>query len=214
LSGCDPILDNPYGRIDFCPVPAIPVGGSWSFSYTLATPNIAYFRTRAETIGDNERSGTIAYHEFLTQNGVPLTLAWNPDHPLPSSPPGFAFGQSYPFAVNVTNPNTTSKSFSLEVSIPEGGYTFSLGAPASCSVTTNPVTFDPGDYIDRVATCPMTLSAGQTSSVFFSANFPDCNYDPPQSGANCGTTVRIAQVKARLIGATATPLTKNVKVNQ
>jgi hypothetical protein len=214
LSGCDPILDNPYGRVDFCPVPAIPVGGSWSFSYTLATPNIAYFRTRAETIGDNERTGTIAYHEFLTQNGLPLTLAWNPDHPLPSSPPGFAFGQSYPFAVNVTNPNTTSKSFSLEVSIPEGGYTFSLGAPNSCSVTTNPATFDPGDYIDRVATCPMTLAAGQTSSLFFSANFPDCNYDPPQSGANCGTTVRIAQVKSRLIGATATPLTKNVKVNQ
>jgi hypothetical protein len=164
LTGCDPIINNPYGRIDFCPVPAIPVGGSWSFSYTLATPNIAYFLTRAETIGDNERSGTIAYHEFLTQNGVPLTLAWNPDHPLPSSPPGFAYGQSYPFAVNVTNPNTSSKSFSPEVSIPQSGYFFSLGAPTSCSVTTNPANFDPDDSIDRIATCPMTLSAGHIKS--------------------------------------------------
>jgi hypothetical protein len=214
LSGCDPIINNPYGRIDFCPVPAILVGGSWSFLYTLATPNIAYFRTRAETIGDNERSGTIAYHEFLTQNGVPLTLAWNPDHPLPSSPPGFAFGQSYPFAVNVTNPNTSSKSFSLEVKIGGTNYDFTLGAPSSCSVTTSPLVYDPGDDVDRIAMCPMTLGAGQTSSVFFSANFPDCNYDPPQSGTNCRSSVQISQVKARLIGATATPLSKNVKVNQ
>jgi hypothetical protein len=214
LSGCDPILDNPYGRVDFCPVPAIPVGGSWSFSYTLATPNIAYFRTRAETIGDNERTGTIAYHEFLTQNGLPLTLAWNPDHPLPSSPPGFAFGQSYPFAVNVTNPNTSSKPFSLEVKISGTNYLFTLGAPGSCSLTTSPLVYDPGDDVDRIATCPMTLAAGQTLSVFFSANFPDCDYDPPQSGTNCRSTVQISQVKARLIGATATPLSKNVKVNQ
>jgi hypothetical protein len=214
LSGCDPILDNPYGRVDFCPVPAIPVGGSWSFSYTLATPNIAYFRTRAETIGDNERTGTIAYHEFLTQNGLPLTLAWNPDHPLPSSPPGFAFGQSYPFAVNVANPNTTSKSFSLEVGIPQSGYVVSLGAPASCSVTTNPLEFSPGDDITRLVTCPMTLAAGQTSSVFFSANFPACDHNDPVNVANCTSTVRITDVKARLVGAVATPLTKRVKVNQ
>jgi hypothetical protein len=116
--------------------------------------------------------------------------------------------------VNATNPNTTSKSFSLEVSIPQSGYFFSLGAPNSCSVTTNPATFDPGDDIDRIATCPLTLAAGQTSSIFFSANFPDCEFGPPSDGANCGTTVRIAQVKARVIGATATPLSKNVKVNQ
>jgi hypothetical protein len=58
------------------------------------------------------------------------------------------------------------------------------------------------------------LGAGQTSSVFFSANFAACNDDPPQSGTNCRSTVEISQVKANLIGATATPLTKNVKVNQ
>ena len=81
-------------------------------------------------------------------------------------------------------------------------------------MTTHPVTFEQGEDMTRIATCPMTLNAGQTSSVFFSANFPDCEYGPPTNGVNCGTTVRIVQVKARLIGATATPLTKNVKVNQ
>jgi hypothetical protein len=214
FSGCDHIIANAYQQIEFCPVPVIAAGSSWSFSYTVGDSSAGRFRTQAITIGNNERTGNIAYHEVNTVNGSPLLLVWKPGNELPSSPPGFVYGSSYPFAVNITNPNTSSKSFSLEVSIPQGGYIFSLSAPTSCSVTTNPAIFNPGDYIDRIATCPMTLAAGQTSSVFFSANFPDCDYDPPQNGINCGTTVQNTDVKARLIGVVATPLTKRVKVNQ
>jgi hypothetical protein len=206
----------PTGNINrFCGFGPIAPGSSYPFSFTVSTSTVGRLRVRASLIGGgNEYTGNIAYHEYVTQNGLPLTLEWSTINPLPSSPPGFAYGSSYPFAVNITNPNTSSKSFSLEVSIPQSGYTFSLGAPSSCSVTTNPVTFDPGDEITRIATCPITLAAGQTSSVFFSANFPACDYNPPQDGANCGSTVRHADVKARVIGATATPLSKRVKVNQ
>jgi hypothetical protein len=206
----------PTGNINrFCGFGPIAPGSSYPFSFTVSTSTVGRLRVRASLIGGgNEYTGNIAYHEYVTQNGLPLMLEWQPGNELPSSPPGFAYGQSYPFAVNVTNPNTSSKSFSLEVSIPQAGYEVGLTGPASCTITTDPVIFEPGDYIERVATCPVTLAAGQTSSVFFSANFPACDYDPPQDGANCGTTVRLADVKARVIGATATPLTKRVKVNQ
>jgi hypothetical protein len=206
----------PTGNINqFCGLGPIAPGSSYSFSFTVSTSTIGRLRLQASLIGSgNEYTGNIAYHEINTTNGVPLVLAWKPGNGLPSSPPGFVLGQSHPFAVDVTNPNTTSKSFSLEVKIVGSSYLFNLGAPSSCSVITNPVIFDPGDAVDRIATCPMTLGAGQTSSVFFSANFAACNDDPPQSGTNCRSTVEISQVKANLIGATATPLTKNVKVNQ
>jgi hypothetical protein len=214
LTGCEHILANAYQQIKFCAVPVIPVGGSWSFSYSVTDTAAGRFRIQAEPIGGNERTGSIAYHEIDTTNGLPLTLVWKPGSEPPSSPPGFVYGQSHPFAVNITNPNSSSKSFSLEVSIPESGYAFNLSGPASCSITTNPASFNPGDDITRIATCPITLSAGQTSSVFFSANFPACDHNDPVKIWNCSSTVRIAQVKARVIGAVATPLFRNVKVNQ
>ena len=207
-------MSNPYQYVTDCPIPVIAVGASWLFSYSVNDSSAGRFRTRAEPVGDNERTGTIAYHEINTTNGLPLTMVWKPGNELPNSPPGFVYGQSHPFAVNISNPNSSGKSFSLEVSIPQSGYLFSLSAPSSCSVTTDPATFYQGDEIQRIATCPMTLSAGQTSSVFFSANFPDCEYGPPTNGQNCSTTTRNTDVKAQVIGAVAVPLTKRVKVNQ
>jgi hypothetical protein len=214
LGACELSNDGPSFRVYSCAIPAILIGASYSLPFTFKSSNVAPFKAQVKPVGNNDRSGVIAYHEFATQNGLPLTLAWSTSNPLPSSPPGFAFGQSYPFAVNITNPNTSSKSFSLEVVIPEGGFINTLGGPTSCTFTTNPATYSPGDYIDRIATCPVTLGAGATSSVFFSANFPECDFNPPQEGANCGTTVRNIQVKARAIGVVATPLVKTVKVNQ
>jgi hypothetical protein len=214
LNGCDSILNNPYSRVEFCPIPAIPVGSSWSFTYTLSTPNTVAFRSRADTIGNNDRTYLIGYHEFIAQNGLPLIVAWVASTPLPSSPPGFVLGASHPFAVKVNNPNTTSKNFSLEVKISGTNYSYTLGAPGSCNLTTNPANADPGDDVDRIATCPLTLAAGQTLPVFFSANFPECDYDPPQGGTNCRSTVQISQVQARLIGATSNTLVKTVKVAQ
>jgi hypothetical protein len=209
-----PPFSNPYSISRFCTIPAIAPGSSYSFSYTVNDTSAGRLRTQASLTGSNEYTGTIAYHEINTTNGLPLLLAWKPGSEPPSSPPGFVYGQSHPFAVDISNPNSSSKSFSLEVSIPQGSFEFSLSAPGSCSVTTNPVTYSPGDSIDRIATCPVTLAAGQTSSVFFSANFPECSFTGNVGSANCSSSVSSTDVKARVIGVIPTPLTKRVKVNQ
>jgi hypothetical protein len=214
LQGCDLTISSDDTRRWACAIPPIAPGSSWSFSFTVNDTQTGRFKLEAMPNGDNDQSGLIAYHEVNTTNGLPLALEWKPGFELPSSPPGFVLGQSHPFAVSVSNPNPVSKSFSLEVNIGGTNYDFTLGAPFTCSNTTVPLDHDPGDDVDHIATCSLTLAAGQTSSLFFSANFPDCDYDPPQEGTNCRSTVQISQIKARLIGATATPLAKNVKVNQ
>ena len=66
LSACDHILATASQRIEFCPVPVILVGSSWSFSYTMSDSGVGRFRTQAATIGSNDRTGNSAYHEINT----------------------------------------------------------------------------------------------------------------------------------------------------
>ena len=66
LSACDHILATAYQQVEFCAVPVIPVGGSWSFSYTVSDSSVGRFRTQAATIGSNDRTGNSAYHEINT----------------------------------------------------------------------------------------------------------------------------------------------------
>jgi hypothetical protein len=66
LSACDHILVTASQQVEFCAVPVIPVGGSWSFSYTVSDSSVGRFRTQAATIGSNDRTGNSAYHEINT----------------------------------------------------------------------------------------------------------------------------------------------------
>jgi hypothetical protein len=214
LEACALTNGSDYTRRFECSIPVIAPGASWSFSFTANDPQAGRFSLEAVPTGPNDTSGQIAYHEINSTNGLPLTLAWKPGNTLPNSPPGFVFGQSHPFAVDITNPNTTSKSFTLEVRVTRGyaeDFDFTLGRPIGCSIAY--YENNPDFNEDGRATCSVILAAGQTSSLFFSANFPNCDPNSETAVNNCTSSVRITDVKARLIGANATPLTKRVLIN-